>query len=200
MKNENEIKRAKALYDKMLSEKSSATSTEMMVEYAKQEKRAFAMEVIEKIKSVPTYPNDTFIREILYFVQSLLAKEEVHVDIDSGKETIKLNEAPPYWQEQFEKANPEMRFSESDEVKAGDEVVCRGKDWTVLAIHKNRAWLFRRGNVDIETVEFLDNIKKQPTLEQKARRKAEEICREGCWNEDVISVITETLLIDPKTL
>jgi hypothetical protein len=45
----NELKKAKALFDKMLKENDECTTTEMMVEYAKQEKLVLAISVISKI-------------------------------------------------------------------------------------------------------------------------------------------------------
>jgi len=113
----------------------------------------------------------------------------------------------------YEKQLEEKYFSktESDEVKVGEEceVSDDGINFDKYAHHKHRyngAKRFYDGhfiteNQDgfIATHKFIR--KPQPTIEQKARKKAEEIADE--WRSSHIEIqhfIQKALLIDPKTL
>jgi len=129
-----------------------------------------------------------------------------------GNAEFELHETTPQMQEAFKKANPEMRFSESDEVKVGDEVVLSvhgGAVYTVIALNGEDAWVEKNHDLVSKIVARKDlcktcNIKEEPTLEQKARKKAEEIY-DKMWvdisdRENEINAIKDLILFDPKTL
>jgi len=72
-----EIQKAKILYDKMLKENSTCSSTEMMVEFAKQARQDQTRKVLnEVIEWVNINPDGTNACTILFKLQSMLPKEE----------------------------------------------------------------------------------------------------------------------------
>jgi len=164
-------------------------------------KRAFAMEVIEKLennkRTGSLTSHDVWSNRIIYesikTVQSLLPKED-----------IELHPTTPEMQEQFVKANPEMKFSESDEVKSENETHKVLENIKFELTFKHRSILtpqstdYERGrNKGLATaVEVLE--KHLPTLEQKARKKAEEMY--FVKGSRSLENIYQALLIDPKTL
>jgi len=164
-------------------------------------KRAFAMEVIEKLnKRFDTLLSVEDERKselswVTNIIKSLLPKEE----------EVELKEATPDMQEQFVKANPETK-TESDEVKAGEQ--CEVKDseedeWftghTYLGVKNSKGQYLCEAIEEDGWCYVWDEIRQPQTLEQKARKKAEEM-----WNdksiECVLDVVVAALLIDPKTL
>jgi len=279
-------------------------------------KRAFAMEVIEKLKAKEIISLDCVwdkginigLKDAIEIVQSLLPKEEVHVDIDSGKVTIKPKEEEVDWSKatkeqrlkfandnygegvQFlslthrknissgkfiyyeegdiinvvmnggydeggfettiynledewaEIVEPETKTEydtnppihptlegyerivklifESDEVKAGEEVICVYEKnieledksfWTGGIDRTNGEFICQSESGEIFTCPKIR--KSQPSLEQKARKKAEEM-KESYRHahgfrfdnkrffdfESTELMLIEALLIDPKTL
>jgi hypothetical protein len=153
-------------------------------------KRAFAMEVIEYINELyingKTHPY-VYINDIKQKLYTMMRPE--------GSESILTKE--------------EENKTESDEVKVGDDCWLSktgGVTHNVRHIIGDEAWVVR--NHDnfgfIAKISTLYNtITSEPTLEQKARKKAEEIWKDWQNNPDrhfQSDAIYEALLIDPKTL
>jgi len=163
---------------------------------------------------------------------------EVMTNIWDAQEAseFKLHPTTPEMQEEFKKANPEMRLSESeeplymkklkealdemfpktesDEVKAVVEVEYAGRTFNLIHQWGDRCWIHQEGN-DFGRFVYDYQLSKQPTLEQKARKKAEEIlnqvrnahgylCKDKAlvhYDEASVRMLLEDAYqFDPKTL
>ena len=144
-------------------------------------KRAFAMEVIDELLSCGYGKYGTAIRVI----ESLLPKEE---EVDKSKplteNKTKGNLKPDTPNERQCPPPPPPKKTEPNELTP--------TTW----IQQETDKFIERLNADFERLFY-----SEPTIEHKARKKAEELCLE--WqNSDIGAdqIILKALLIDPKTL
>jgi hypothetical protein len=143
-------------------------------------KRAFAMEVIYKISDeVESRINKNLgvagLEKSIKIVQSLLPKEEEIDQFDIKGST------------------------ESDEVKELNGVCCYYRDEEFIHVYSygDKSWIIGANQLFGKLVLTSELSFDEPTLEQKARKKAEEIYYA---TESSQEAIYQALLIDPKTL
>jgi len=175
-------------------------------------KRAFAMEVIEALRNEIDSRTDKGLT-----ISGLASGVEIVKAMHPQEEDTKIEKVKKICDD-FSKDLTDQEKSDlikSDEVKVGDEVevtevyqICK-----VIAVHDKHAWVITKES-GRQYLPLLSDVRKyipEPTLEQKARKKAEEEWREWCYakgydndapmlNDDYIEIRTKHLLIDPKTL